>query len=173
MPEENDNAAEQPKKLPMKTIIAVAAVVIIEAVVIVGIFMFAGGPETVEADIRAADEAALAEMPAEVLVVAEKFQNTRTGRAYLYDTEVYVVVKARHQAIVEQRIDTFRAQISNAMATIFRRAEPSFLLEPDLSTLRRQIHAALDEQFGRDEETGKSYIDQVLIPKATQFRSDG
>ncbi|MEQ9453288.1 MAG: hypothetical protein RLN76_01680 [Phycisphaeraceae bacterium] len=171
---EEANQQETPKKgLPIKTLIAVAAVLVIEAVVIIGVFWFNSGPQTVEADIRAADAAAMAELPTEVLVISEKFQNTRTGRAYLYDTEVYVVIKARDVGIIEDKIDTFRAQIGTALATIFRRAEPSFLLEPDLSTLRRQIHAALDERFGNDEETGKSYIQQVLIPKCTQFRSDG
>lgn len=174
MAEDENQAAEAPKGgFPIKTIAAVAVVVILEAVVIVGVFLLNSGPEPAGADPLAQDAMAMAEQPAEVLVIAEKFQNTRTGRAYLYDTEVYVVCKSKHVSTIESRLETYRAQIGADLAVLFRRAEPSYLLEPDLSTLRRQIHAALDERIGQDEETGKSYIDEVLIPKCTQFRSDG
>ncbi|QDU72165.1 hypothetical protein [Mucisphaera calidilacus] len=173
MPDEETQAAPPKGGLPIKTLAAVAVVVIIEAVVIIGVFMLNSGPEQVAADELATDVVAMAEQPAELLVIAEKFQNTRTGRAYLYDTEVYIVCKSKFLGTLESRLETNRAQISSDLAFLFRRAEPSFLLEPDLSTLRRQIHAVLDSRLGKDEDSGKSYIDEVLIPKCTQFRSDG
>lgn len=174
--EQKDNATpaaeEAPKKkLPIKTAIVLVAVLLIEGAAISGAFMFAGGPEEAHADGAAHDEAAMAEQPVETLVISDKFQNTRTGRPYLYDTEIYVVTKAKHQAEIEGRVETMKAQITTDVATIFRRAEPAHLLEPELSTLTRQVQAALNERLGHDED-GKPYVLEVLIKKCMQFRAD-
>lgn len=166
-------AAAEPakKKPPIKTIAIVAGVLLLEAVAITAVFVLAGGPSEVKAEALADDPAMLAEQPAEVLVISDKFQNTRIGRTLLYDTEVYIVIKTKHVPEVQQTIDTMSASIKADIAAIFRRAEPAQLTEPELSTVRRQIKAALDERFGRDEE-GNSIVLEVLIPKCTQFRAD-
>lgn len=167
-----EGAAEEPKKkLPIKTVAIMGVVLALEAVAISAAFMLAGGPATVHADAAAHDEAAAAEQPVELLVAADKYQNTRTGRPYLYDTEIYVVTKVKHQEDMELKIETMGAQISTDIATIFRRAEPAHLLEPELSTLTRQINAALDNRLGFDED-GKPFVDEVLIKKCMQFRAD-
>ena len=159
------------RKLPLKTALILAAVLLIEGAAISGAFLLSRGPTPVQAEEAPGHAAALAEQPVEVLLVAEKFQNTRTGRPYLYDTEIYIVIRQKDQERIEARIEAMRAQITTSLATIFRRAEPSYLLEPELSTLTRQIQADLDEQLGRDEE-GEPYVQEVLIKKCMQFRSD-
>jgi len=159
------------RKLPVKTLGALAAVLLLEAGAISAAFLFAGGPAPVKAEGAPEDAAALLEQPVETLVVADKFQNTRTGRSYMYDTEIFVVVTTKNQSNVEGRVDQMKAQITTDIATIFRRAEPSHLLEPELSTLTRQVRAALDERLGIDED-GQPYVREVLIKKCTQFRAD-
>ncbi len=167
-----DAAVEPGKKgLPLMPILTVAAVLVVEAVVIVALFMFSGGPTDVKAEPGVADEVALGERPAEALVVSGKFQNTQSGRSFMYDTEIYVVVKQRHLPEVEERIAAMQASIQRDITTIFRRAQPSHLREQELSTLTRQVKAALDEQFGKDEQ-GEPIIDEVLIAKCMEFASD-
>ena len=169
--QKDDQAAPEKKKLPVKTIAIVAAVLLVAAVAISAVFIFSGGPSEVKAEAMEDDPALLAEQPAEVLVIADKFQNTRVGRTLLYDTEVYIVVKNKHLGDVEQTLDQMAASIKADIAAIFRRAEPAQLTEPELSTVRRQVKAALDQRLGRTQE-GESLIQEVLIPKCTQFRAD-
>ncbi len=168
----NENPAPSAKKgLPVKAMAVVIAVLVIEGVVITAAFLLAGGPEEVQADPAAIDAAAQAEMPVEVLVIADKFQNTRSGRSYLYDTEVHIVVRQKHLGQVTAKIDTMRARISTDVAEIFRKAEPTHLLEPELSTLRRQITAALTDRLQYDED-GNPLVMEVVIPQCKQYRAD-
>jgi flagellar basal body-associated protein FliL len=164
-------AEEKKKGLPLLPIIAVAGVLIAEAVVIVGLFMLSGGPSAVKAEPGVVDEVALGQRPAEALVIAGKFQNTKSGRSFMYDTEIYVVVKQKHLDFVLERVAAMQASIQRDVTTIFRRAEPSHLREQELATLTRQVKAALDEHFGRDEED-EPIINEVLIAKCMEFASD-
>lgn len=159
------------KKLPLKTLLLLAAVLLIEAVAISAVFILAG-PASVRADGAVDDAEAKMELPAEVLVLADKFQNTRRGRAYLYDTEVYVVVANKYKDQIEDTIEAKQAAITADVATIIRKAEPAHLMEHELSTLRRQIHAALDKRLGY-QPNGEPYIQEVLITRCDEYRSDG
>jgi flagellar basal body-associated protein FliL len=159
------------KKLPLKTILILAAVFVIEGAVIAGVFMMAGKPAEVKAEGAAQDEAALADELIEELVVSAKFPNTKRGRTYIYDSEVYVVVQRKNQSEVRSRLDGMSAQISGDIRTVISRAEPSHLLEPTLATVKRQIKAALDGRLGRDED-GQSRVVDVVITRFTQFRAD-
>lgn len=159
------------KKLPIKTIGIMAAVLLIEGAIISAAFLFAGKPSDVKGDTAAIDAQAENEKPIEVLVVAEKFQNAKSGRTYLYDTEIYIVIRKKHQEKLAEQMEQMQASITTDISTIFRRAEPTHLLEPTLATITRQISASLEKRLGPDEE-GKSRIDEVLIRKCNQFRSD-
>lgn len=173
MAEQNDNAKQKTggKKLPLKTILVLVAVLLVEGLAVSALFWFAGKPADVRADGSAMEQAALREEPVEVLVVEDRFQNTRTGRTYLYSTEVYIVLANKHQDRVTADLESMKAQVHSDIATIFRRAEPAHLLEPELATLRRQIRATLDKHLGFDEE-GNPIVQEVLIPKCIPFRAD-
>ena len=163
---------ESPKKgLPLVPIIAVAAVLLIEAAVIVGLFVFSGGPSEVKAEPGVADLVAEGEEPAEVLILSGKFQNTKSGRSYMYDTEIYVVVKQKHLEYMEEKKEQMQASITKDITTIFRRAEPSHLREQDLATLTRQVRAALESRWGHDVND-EPYIQEVLVTKCMEFASD-
>src|SRR5690606_26829584 len=127
---------------------------LLEGGAIAGAFFLTSGPAKVHADPTAQDEAAMAEQPVEEQVLEERFQNTRTGRTYLYDTQIYIMVKRKNQEQTRSLLKEKSAQVSADVTTIFRRAEPAHLLEPSLATLTRQIKAALDNRLGRDVETG-------------------
>ena len=166
-------AADDTKKkgLPLVPIIAVAAVLLIEAAVIVGLFVFSGGPSEVKAEPGVVDALAAGEAPAEVLILAGRFQNTKSGRSFMYDTEIYVVVKQKHLDYLEAKQEQMQASITKDITTIFRRAEPSHLREQDLATLTRQVRASLEEQLGHDE-SDEPYVQKVLITKCMEFASD-
>ena len=170
-----DEAAPK-RKLPIKTLAVIGVVLVVEAIAISGAFMLNGGPAAARADETDAALAAQAagEQPVELLVLSGRFLNSRTGRSYLYDTDVYIVVKQRDKAMVEARIEAMRAQITTDVASIYRRAEPSYFTEFELATITRQVRAALDERIGRPPGSAAdaSYIQRLLIPKSTPLRVD-
>jgi flagellar basal body-associated protein FliL len=176
MPEEakdKKDGQDAPRKggLSMKAVIIVGAVLLIEGVTIAGVFLLAGGPDDANANTAAVDEAAQMELPDEVQVIEDKFQNTRTGRAYIYDTQIVVICKRKNKAEIEQKLEMMRARISADIAEIIRKAEPAHLLEPELATLKRQVQSALDSRLGSDID-GNPLVMEVVIPKCEQYRAD-
>jgi flagellar basal body-associated protein FliL len=170
--DEAPKTAEGPKKKGrLKSVVIFAAVLLLEAAAITVVFVFAGRPSDVRGDSVAEKLARAAEKPTEVLVVSDRFQNTATGRAYLYETEIYIVVKKKHEDLVKTRIKDMEAQIATDISQIIRRAEPSHLLEPTLSTLTRQVRHAIDQRLGKDEES-IALVEEALITKCHQYRSD-
>ena len=178
MPEEKKkNKADAPKEgeatkkgLPIKAMGIFGGVLLVEAVVIVGIFMFAGGPSPAAADGGGDLAVAEAERLVEVEIADEKFQNTRSGRTYFYDTTVHAVVKEKDQEAVTERLERMRASVLAEIDQVFRRAEPAQLHEFELATVRRQITAALNDRLGKDPE-GEPYL-QDLIVRTTELRAD-
>jgi flagellar basal body-associated protein FliL len=161
------------KKLPLKPLLILLAVVMVEGAAISTAFLLSGKPAAVRADAGAEkDEALKLEEPIEELVVADKFQNTRSGRTYLYDMEIYMVVRKRNQELVKKQLEMRKAQVRQDIRTIISRAEPNQMLEPTLASLTRQIQAVLDDRIGRDAQDGKPLVESVLITKCTQFRVD-
>lgn len=172
MAEEQEQGVEQKKKLPLKTIIVLAVALLIEAGAFTAAILLSGGP----ADVGAATdeqikEAELNEL-VEELVVSETFQNTKSNRSYLYETEVYIKVRRKYQEQIKKELEEKRAAITMAIATIIRSSEPVHLKEDGLRTLTRQITVALSQLLGADEESGKTKIEHVSIPKFIRFRSD-
>ncbi|MCE9591839.1 MAG: hypothetical protein K8S99_15095 [Planctomycetes bacterium] len=164
-------AAAGGKKLPMKAIMVLAVALIIEGVAISAAFMIAGKPAAVHADPAAKSEADEAEKPTEMMVISDKFQNNRSGRSYIIDTEIYAVVRRKNQSQAEEDLKGKEAMVAADITMIFRKAEPNVLLEPSLSTLTRQIQSALEERLGTDSEK-KPIVEQVLIKKFTQIPID-
>ncbi len=172
MADETDNVEEQePKKGSKKPLLILAALLVVEAAVIAVMFMMMGQPADVQAEGAVEDEAAQAEEPVEELVVEAKYPNTKRGRTFIYDTQVYIVVRRKNQERIQGQLESMSAQISADIRAIIGLAEPNHLLEPTLATIKRQIKASLDDRLGRDEE-GNSYVEQVVITKFTQFRAD-
>ncbi len=163
---------EKKSKIPMKAIIIVASILILEGIGITTAFMIAGKPSPVQADPAALDAEALANQQVEELVVSDKFPNSKMGRTYLYDTEVYILLRRKHRDRVMNDMQNMNVRVSSEIATIFRSIDPLLLEEPTLATLRRQIKAKMDEMFGKDEQTGQPLVEEVLIRKCTRFRAD-
>ena len=172
MAEEQAQSAEAKKKLPLKTILILAAVMLIEGAAISGVWLLSGGAADVGADSAAVDDEAYMNELVEELVVEGKFQNTKTNRAYLYDTQVYIKVRRKHQDKVKEELESKRAAITMEIASIIRSAEPVHLREEKLATLIRQTKAALQEMLTADDDTGESKVEEVTIPKFIQYRTD-
>ncbi len=159
------------KAVSKKTIFILGGVFVLEGLAITAVFLLAGGPTNTGADGPDLDLIAAGEKPFELRLVDDKFPNTLSGRTYLYETEIFIKIRQKHQEDIEQKLETMAAQIKADVAEIFRAAEPSHLRETSLATIKRQIRARLAQRLGRDVDGGE-YIEEILIPRCTQFRAD-
>lgn len=169
----NPDASQSKKRLPMKMIIIIAVVVVVEGALFgAGIMLFGEKPPPVSAQgITPDDKAAEFEL-VEVMLIGDKFQNTRHGaQAYLYDATIYVVVQRRHQAMIEGMIESNMARISEEVTEVFARAEPAQLNEPDRLTLKRQILERCQSRFGENPE-GEPYVTDIVISNWKRFSAD-
>ncbi len=173
-------------KLP----VMLGGVMLVEAIVlIVGFKIIAGGPSTASADVdlqahgetttQGTDDghggtttpgAAIdPKSPSEVEVVTLKASNKQSGRTFFYDVQIKVVTKSSHEEKVKSLIASRAGLIQDRIRTIIAQSEPSKLqgeTEPGLETLKRQVKYQLDEIIG------EGYVDEVLVPRCTPFRTD-
>ncbi|MGB0766205.1 MAG: flagellar basal body-associated FliL family protein [Phycisphaeraceae bacterium] len=171
--DKQDGQAPAKKKLPVKLIVILAVVMVVEgAIFAAGYFIFGDKPPAAMAEGLEVDAKAAEFEPVEVLLIGDKFQNTRQGaQAYLYDATIYVVVQQRHRGTIEAEIEEQMARISQEVTEVFARAEPAQLNEPDRLTLKRQILEKVEKRFGEDAD-GEPYVKDVVISNWKRFSTD-
>jgi hypothetical protein len=158
------------KSSPLKVGLLLLVVLVLEGATVFVTMLVAGGPGKASAENVAAPSKPPEDPPVELVVVKEQFANQRSGRVMIYDTEVYIVVHKKDSEKIKRQIDTMQAQLASDIATIFRRAEPAYFLEPTLATLTRQIKASLDERMGRDSDNNP-VIQDTFIKKCIGFQA--
>jgi flagellar basal body-associated protein FliL len=159
------------KKKGLKTMLILAGVLVLEAATVVVTFMVSGGPKPAAAEHNSALIIDDSKKEAEELVIQDRFPNSRRGENYLYDTEIYLVTRRQHQPKVQEKLKAMSATIHAEIATVFRRADPSYMHEDDLQTLSRQIKGVLDEKFGKDAD-GEPIVLRVVITRCVEYRID-
>ncbi len=167
-----DNA-ESPEAKPkgVKTLMLVAALLVLEGAGIFGVMKFMGGPSPVQGVQLDLEAEAEQNRLVEVLVIQEKLPNQSTGRIWLYDTEIYISVRARDQADVEKLLTDRAAEIRTSIRGIWAKAHHEDFKEPQLQRLTTQAHDYLMKLVdgGQVEEPR---IAKVLIARCNGFRAD-
>jgi flagellar basal body-associated protein FliL len=170
-PAQNEPAPTKKKRLPM-TLGIVLGVAIAEAAVFFVVFKVSGsGPQPAHAEESHAIVGPAATQPvgvAEVpLLKSFRVPNDKSGRMYIFDLDLSVVVpldqKERMEGLVKQRA----AEIGDRMAGIMRSASDRMLKEDDLRALRQQMREGLREIMGEE-----SPIERVLIPRFVPMRAN-
>lgn len=166
-------AAEKKKgALPLKTIILVLGLLIVEAGAVIGVLTMWAGPAKVQGgdDLHATAQSE-DQSVSELLIISDRFPNHQTGKIWLWDTEIQVQVMAMNRADVEATLEARNAEIKTALSALFRNAHHRHLTEPSLETITRQVKECLDTVFGEDAE-GRSRIHKVLIPRCVGLPGD-
>jgi len=167
-----DNAEAKPsKRLPIKTLLLILALLIGEGVGVLLLARMWASPAEVQAGGVQQIESQSMEQIEEILIVEDRFPNHQTGRVWLWETEVQMQVKRKHMDYVKRILEERRAEIKTGVSQIWRNAHQRHLTEPDLATLNRQAKAYLSEIFGVDSE-GDQRVQRVLIPKCVGFPAD-
>ena len=107
------------------------------------------------------------DMDVELLICELDAFNKKTGRLMMYHIQVVAIVNRGHEERLQKLVELRRGTISDRVTTVIRSAEPKYLSEPGLETIRRQIKFELDKIFG--DET---LIIELLIPKLLQSSSN-
>jgi flagellar basal body-associated protein FliL len=160
------------KKKSMKTIGIVAAIMVLEAV---GVFFVVSAtgkrPESAEAhEIKGGHEADL-EKSVELPLLGEKFQSMQGSQVWIWDTEMVLKIKKKNEEFVTKELERQESEIKEAVATIFRKAQPSQLREPGLDTVNSQVTAYISKVLGKDAE-GKERFERLMIPKCKGFSTN-
>lgn len=101
------------------------------------------------------------------LVKSHKVPNNTSGRLYIYDIEISIVVPGNKKAAVEKLAKQRSADIADTISQVMRGADTRMLNETDLRTLRGQMMSGLADLFGDDK-----LIQKVLIPRCVPLRAD-
>lgn len=164
MADEQAQVEQAAKKPPLKVIAVVAVMMILEGL---GVFLFVSATGRAPQDTMAVEgqQQALMESNVEIPLVEGKFQNMLTGRAWIWSVEIYLKVKRKNEARVNEILEARQAEIRESVSQLIRRADHSHLKEPDLRTLNRQFTALANEVFGYAEADGLPRVERVIIAK--------
>ncbi len=172
-PEAEAEVESERKKLPLRLIMLIGGVLVVEAAVIIGAMMLFGGPPQVEAtEMTVTLDAPEDEKIVEVLVLDGKLPNNKSGVTYIYGTEIYVQVKSRYAERVTEELEQFRNEIKADITAIWRTSDPQHFQEPKLESLTRKVQALLADRFGVDQQSGEPIISKCVIVMGTGFRID-
>ena len=96
----------------------------------------------------------------EVLVSECRPTNRTSGRLVTFRMRVSVLVTADHLEKTKNLVEANKARIEDRINLIIRSAEPEYLYEPTLDTIKRRIKSELDRVLG-----DASLVEEVLIPE--------
>ncbi len=169
---EGGEAAPAKKGLPLKTLIVVAALMIVEGVGLFFVLGALGGPKAssaaTDAKHLAHDES---EETEEIRVLEkedEKFQNLASGQVWVWNVSIYLQVKNKNTERVERVLESRKAEIKEGISQIIGRSQIAQLKEPERQSLNRQVSALLEKVVGLDSE-GKPLIERILIPTCSGY----
>lgn len=176
MSEEGAPSEEAQKKggLPIKTIAIILVLLIGEAIGLVVVMGMLGKPAGAVADADlATGQTAVGDELRELPVLNEKFTNGSTGRIWIWETELLIQVKQKHEEEVKMRLEQRLAEIRTGIAGIVSEAQHHHLTEPKHTTVTRQCLEYLRRDiFENDAATNEPMIQGVLIPQCLGFPAD-
>jgi flagellar basal body-associated protein FliL len=166
-----EGAEPAKKKLPIKTIGIVAAVMVIEAVGVFVVFK-AISPKVSNAHAAAELHNNDGDALKEVKVADDKYQNMRSGENWMWQITVIVQVKKRHAAKVEEVLKSREAEVREGLRKIVSGSDSAVLREAESKGLQRLFTEYLNKVVPPDEKTNEPLIEKVLIPKCIGQSAD-
>jgi len=168
-----EGGEEQTKrKAPLKVIIVVAGLMLVEAVAVVGLVMLtSGGPQQASADELEGQQLADEERLVEIELINDTFQNRNSGQSWMWQTELYLQVRNKNKAHVEKTLEERKAEIAEGVRLIISKAQDRHLKEPGNETIRRQLTAYINDVFGTDA-AGDPRVERLIIAKFDGFPAE-
>ena len=171
-PAPNATAGEQKTKpkLPMKTILVIAGVLLLEGGTI-GVFVaMKDGPKASDASDPIADttETANAQMAEIPLVESMQVDNYTQGRTRLLVTlEVTAKVKKDKQEKIGPLVIEHATEIRDRIRTLVSSARPEDITDPKLQIIKREIKVNVERIIGQED-----CIEEILVPSLQSLTID-
>jgi flagellar basal body-associated protein FliL len=157
--------AEKKPKRPMRSILILAVIMVVEAGIFGGLMMAmrpheAGGAQA---------EQALPSQPVDTSVELKlddfRAANYQTGATIFYDLTIHIRVDLVSKEKLTDLIDKHKATIRDRLRSIVQDSEPRFFTETHLTTLKGRIQAMLDAVIG------EGMVKEVLISECMPFKA--
>ncbi len=168
---ETQNEEQKPKrKLPLKTIIVILGVLLLEGGTI-GVFMaFKGGPSEAGASNESIVETQdpTEKQMAEV-VLAEDFtiDNYTAGRSRIViRCGVAAKVSLENQLKLQELVTAHKTEIKDTIRTLVSSAQPDHLRDSKKQVIKREI------KTGMEDIIGEGLIEDILLPDWQSFQQD-
>ena len=158
---DNDELQTPKKKLPIKVILIVLVVVLMEVGTIL-FFKMSNKPDEVEGETAPIDPTAKIVEAAEselTVVEGQNVDNWTTGKTkYIINFSVAIKVENALTEKMTEKLAQHKSEIMQTLSQIVGKAEPSLLKDPELIVIKRQMKAELDAIIGED------VIVELIIP---------
>jgi len=168
---ESTESSETPRgKHRFMTLGIIGGVMLLEGVgIFVAVKMMYHQPAAAVADAPDARDDALAAIEKEVEIVLPEVNafNKRQGKLMIYNLELAIRVNKEDKERVERILAARQGTILDRLNTVIRSADPKYLSEPGLDTLRRQFKHELTRIMGDSEP-----ISAVLVRRFFQSPVD-
>jgi len=172
MPDEKPKEQEiqAPKsKLPLKTIIIILGVLLLEAGTISFFFVVKGGqPKNAEATgpIEQTDDNPNKDLT-EVVLAEGSVDNYTGGRSKIVVTlEIAAKVQITQKENLDKAVDDHKKEIMNTVRIIVSSAQPVEIKDPKVQVIKKQLHAEMEKIIG------EGLIEEILLPVWQTYDSD-
>ena len=164
-PAAKNEQAPKPAKRPMRSIMILVVIMVVEAGIF-GALMMAMRPHEAGG---AQSEQALPSQPVDTSVEIKlddfRAANYQTGATIFYDLTIHLRVDLVSKERVNELIEKHKATIRDRLRSIVQESEPRYFTETHLTTLKGRIQAMLDAVIG------EGMVKEVLISECMPFKA--
>ena len=173
MPEEGAEKNEVQKdkpKLPIKTILIVVGVLLLEATIISMFFVMKGNsPAPAEATdpIEQTQESPTENLAEVILIEDASVDNYVGGKTKIIVTlQVAAKVENSNKEKLTTRVTEHKNEIMNTVRVVVSSATPTEIRDPKIQVIKRQIQVEIEKTIG------EGLIKEVLLPVWTTYVAD-
>jgi flagellar basal body-associated protein FliL len=156
-----DDIQKPKSKLPLKAMLILLSVMLMEGAVVSVFFVMKGGPKPAEgSDPIAETEKSVNNNCAEVMLVQDfQVDNYMAGRSRMIVTlEVAAKVESKNKEKLDLSVSEHSKEILNAVRVLVSSAQPDQIKDPKLEVIKRKI------KNGVEEIVGEGMIKEILMP---------
>ena len=161
---------QKPKaKLPLKMILIVGGVLLLEGVMVSMFWVMKGGPEPAEATSPIENTQEIPSKGFAEVVLAESFQvdNYMQGRKRTMVTlEAYARVEKAKFEELKELAENHSKELRDKIRTLISSAQPNDLKDPNLEVIKRMVKDAAEKIVG------EGIINEILFPKWSSVTPD-
>ena len=156
-------------KLPLKTILIILAVLLLEGGTITVFMVSKGGPTPAEGTNPIEGDTQIDQKEYAEVILAESFNvdNYMGGKTRLVITmEVCAKVAKDQGEDFKGLVDSHKTEIKDAIRTLVASAQPDHIKDPKLQVIKREI------QTGVEKIVGEGVIQEILVSSWQSYTAD-